>query len=74
MASLAYLNYELLHFCYHLDEHHWGARLPFMARPRRFHTVHHNRRLMSRYNFNITYPIGDALFGTIHGGSERTTV
>lgn len=61
-----FLNYELLHFAYHVDERSWIGRLPFMRALRRHHTAHHDRRLMDRYNFNITYPIFDIVFGTVH--------
>lgn len=64
-AILYFLNYELLHFAYHMEPQSWVGRLPFMDRLRRHHTVHHNKRLMTRYNFNITYPICDYLFGTV---------
>ena len=37
---------------------------------RRLHLHHHNPKLMSRYNFNITYPIGDWLFRTRHRPGE----
>jgi hypothetical protein len=63
-AILYFLNYELLHFAYHMDPASWVGRLPFMDRLRKHHTLHHNHRLMNRYNFNITYPICDHLFGT----------
>lgn len=66
IAILYYLNYELLHFAYHMDPASRIGRLPFMDRLRRHHTYHHNHRLMSRYNFNITYPICDYLFGTYY--------
>lgn len=64
-AILYFLNYELLHFAYHMEPQSWVGRLPFMDRLRRHHTIHHNKRLMTRYNFNITYPICDYLFGTV---------
>ena len=63
-AVLYFLNYELLHFAYHTDPDSRIGKLPFLNRLRRHHLIHHNRRLMSRYNFNITYPICDRLFGT----------
>ena len=63
-AILYFLNYELLHFAYHCDPQSWIGRLPFMSSLRRHHVVHHDKRLMTRYNFNITYPICDLLFGT----------
>lgn len=63
-----FLTYEWLHFCYHLPEDTWIGRLPFMKRLRRLHTDHHNLALMNQYNFNITFPICDALFGTRYNG------
>jgi sterol desaturase/sphingolipid hydroxylase (fatty acid hydroxylase superfamily) len=68
-AILYFLNYELLHFAYHMDPQSWVGRLPFIGRLRTHHTYHHDRRLMIRYNFNITYPICDYLFGTLHKDS-----
>ena len=70
-AILYYLNYELFHFAYHTDPRSWLGRLPLMRRLRTHHTVHHNRSLMTRYNFNITYPICDRLFGTFYGDDGR---
>jgi len=64
VAVLYFLNYELLHFAYHNDPESWLGRLPFMSSLRQHHLTHHNRRLMTRCNFNITYPICDYLFGT----------
>lgn len=65
-AVAYFLNYELLHFAYHAPSGSWMARLPLMNRLRRLHTLHHRPELMQRYNFNITYPIGDWLFGTLY--------
>lgn len=68
-TAIAYfLNYEILHFAYHAPRASWLARLPMMARLRRLHTLHHRADLMQRYNFNITYPIGDQIFGTLYRG------
>jgi hypothetical protein len=61
-----FLNYELLHYAYHTRENSIIGRLPGMSRLRRLHTAHHNPRLMGKYNFNITYPLGDWLFGTLY--------
>jgi len=71
-AVLYFLNYELLHFAYHNDPGSWLGRLPYMDLLRRHHITHHNRRLMTRYNFNITYPICDRLFGTLYRDDTRT--
>lgn len=65
-AILYFLNYELLHFAYHLDPETRIGRLPLIRRLRKHHITHHDRSLMTRYNFNITYPICDALFGTLY--------
>jgi hypothetical protein len=54
-----FLLYEWLHLAYHLPVH-----LPGIEWLRRHHATHHDPRLMSRSNFNITFPICDALFGT----------
>lgn len=67
LTSAAYfLNYEIFHYCWHLPESSWVYRLPFMRLLRRLHMHHHNPRLMTRWNFNISYPLGDFLFGTYH--------
>lgn len=71
-AVLYFLNYELLHFAYHADPASWIGRLPLIGRLRRHHVTHHNRRLMTRYNFNITYPICDWLFGTLYRETPRS--
>ena len=59
-----FLTYEWLHVGYHLREDSWVGRLPVMQTLREHHTIHHNLALMNRYNFNITFPICDWLFGT----------
>ncbi len=59
-----YLNYEWLHYTYHLPPEHYISKLPFIKILRRLHHVHHEKTLMTKYNFNITYPIFDWLLGT----------
>ncbi|MDH3647501.1 MAG: fatty acid hydroxylase family protein [Gammaproteobacteria bacterium] len=66
VAVAYFLNYELLHFAYHAGPDSWIARLPLLGRLRRLHQTHHRPELMTRYNFNITYPIGDFFFGTLY--------
>lgn len=65
-AVAYFLNYEILHFAYHAPQGSVLSRMPMMGRLRRLHTLHHRPELMQRYNFNITYPIGDRLFGTLY--------
>jgi sterol desaturase/sphingolipid hydroxylase (fatty acid hydroxylase superfamily) len=63
-TAIAYfLNYELLHLSHHLPARVL-ARLPLLERWSRLHRLHHDPSRMSHVNFNITYPLGDWLFGT----------
>ena len=71
-AVLYFLNYELLHFAYHTRPESWLGRLSLIRRLRQRHVAHHNKQLMTRYNFNITYPICDYLFGTLYRGEKKT--
>ena len=61
-----FLTYEWLHFAYHLPPGSWVGRLPLVASLRRHHTRHHDLALMGRYNFNITFPICDWIYGTAY--------
>ncbi|HEX9853179.1 MAG TPA: sterol desaturase family protein [Woeseiaceae bacterium] len=70
-SVLYFLNYELLHFAYHSEPQSWIGHLPLMHRLRRHHIHHHNKQLMTRYNFNITYPLCDYLFGTVYRDPVR---
>ena len=66
-TSLAYfLNYEFLHLAYHLPPRYAVARWPLVGRLKRLHETHHDPRLMTRCNFNISYPLCDWLFGTLY--------
>jgi hypothetical protein len=70
-VTFYFMQYEILHFCYHLDGNAWAAKLPVISRLRLHHQTHHNPHLMDRYNFNITWPIADALFGTLHRDGKQ---
>jgi hypothetical protein len=65
-----FLLYEWLHFAYHQPDGAAIGRLPFMAALRRHHQTHHDPARMTRWNFNITFPVGDVLFRTRHPGSS----
>jgi len=73
VTSGYYLLYELLHTAYHLPRDSSVARQPLIAWLRSLHQVHHDPRLMTRYNFNVTLPIADALFGTWRRTPARST-
>ena len=65
-TALAYfLNYEILHTAYHVPEGHWLGRVPGVQRLKWLHQAHHDTTRMTRINFNISYPLGDWLFGTM---------
>ena len=63
-----YLTYEWLHLSHHLPPESRIGRLAPLVRLRRLHAAHHDPALMASRNFNITFPIGDWLFGTLHSG------
>jgi hypothetical protein len=63
-AMAYFLSYEWLHFSYHLPDEHWLSRSRVLARLRKHHTHHHDLALMGKWNFNITFPICDAVMGT----------
>jgi hypothetical protein len=58
------LNYEFFHFLYHAPKDSWLSKIPFLESMRKGHTLHHDHGLMGKFNFNITYPIFDYIFGT----------
>jgi hypothetical protein len=59
-----YFAYECFHTIYHLPDGHWAPRLPGMRTLAKLHTSHHALAQMGFYNFNITIPLGDAIFRT----------
>lgn len=63
-ALTYFLNYELLHLLHHAPPHWRIARMGWLRRWSTLHRIHHDPRRMAHCNFNITYPIGDWLFGT----------
>ena len=63
-STLYFLNYEILHLVYHLKSDSWAGKLPIIEFLSHHHTLHHDPRLMNRYNFNVTFPLFDFLFGT----------
>jgi hypothetical protein len=59
-----FLAYEWLHWSFHQPATSWVGRLAIVRWLRNHHLVHHDPQLMTRVNFNVTFPIGDRLFGT----------
>jgi len=67
-----FLNYEILHLAYHLPETSWLGGLKLIRRLKALHQAHHDPRLMSHWNFNISYPISDLLLGSLYRGKTST--
>ncbi|MBV6486880.1 MAG: hypothetical protein GHHEDOFH_00817 [Pseudorhodoplanes sp.] len=61
-----YLMYEGLHTLSHVDDerHPYLKHIPLINTVRRMHYMHHVLGFMQTRNFNLTFPICDALFGT----------
>ncbi len=64
-SALYVVSYELTHLCYHLPPDSFIGRRRLIALMREHHARHHDPRLMQRWNFNVTVPLGDLLFGTM---------
>ena len=58
--------YEIFHSFAHLPEGHPAAGIPWVRAITHHHRVHHDPRLMKRWNFNFAIPIFDRLFGTLY--------
>ncbi|MBI1317605.1 MAG: fatty acid hydroxylase family protein [Candidatus Hydrogenedens sp.] len=73
-AAFYFIFYEWMHLIYHLPENHPVVRARFMQFLQRHHRLHHNKRLMQKYNFNVTFPIADYLFGTAYREPTRESL
>jgi hypothetical protein len=63
-----YLLYEGLHLVSHLPDEHWLSRGRALAGFRRRHARHHGAASEA---FNVTFPLGDWLFGTLGQARRR---
>lgn len=64
LGCLYFLLYEIVHYASHLPEQHPWLQVSLLKKMRQHHKLHHNKTLMTHYNFNIVFPLCDALFGT----------
>lgn len=67
------VSYEWLHFSYHLPHEHPVAQNPIIQRLARHHAVHHDPRIMQRWNMNVTVPLMDHVMGTAVDSVEEAT-
>jgi hypothetical protein len=65
-SAFMMVSYELLHLSYHLSPKGIIGGSWLISTLRRHHARHHDPRLMQRWNFNVTVPLFDWVFGTIH--------
>lgn len=60
VVTMGYVvSYEWLHLSYHLPPDSFVGRLPGMGVLRRHHSLHHDPRLMQKWNFNVSLPLWD---------------
>jgi sterol desaturase/sphingolipid hydroxylase (fatty acid hydroxylase superfamily) len=65
------VSYEWLHLSYHMDPDSFVGRLGLVRWLRVQHTIHHNPRLMTSKNFNVTVPVWDHVMGTATTDGDR---
>lgn len=64
-TSIGYVvSYEWLHLSYHLPRESRIGNTRMIRALRRHHAIHHDPRLMQRYNFNVTIPLWDWVMRT----------
>jgi hypothetical protein len=56
--------YEFVHWASHLPPSHPLLKIFWLRYMREHHIIHHNPRLMMKYNFCIVYPLMDILMNT----------
>lgn len=60
VVSMLYIvSYEWLHLSYHLPPESFIGRLAIVRGLRRHHAIHHDPRLMQKWNFNVSLPLWD---------------
>jgi Fatty acid hydroxylase superfamily len=65
------VSYEWLHLAYHLPTDSFIGRMRLIQKLRRHHALHHDPRLMQRWNFNVTLPLWDWVRGTTYRGQDK---
>jgi hypothetical protein len=63
-SILYFLGYEIVHYASHLPLNHWALKIKHLSRMREYHRMHHDPKLMHKYNFNIVFPFFDFIFKT----------
>jgi hypothetical protein len=63
-ATAYYLVYEWLHTLHHWPRASWLGRRRVVGWLRRHHQAHHDPRLMTKGNWNVSFPLADWALGT----------
>lgn len=63
-----FLLYEFFHWASHQPETHVLMKIGWIRYMREHHRLHHNTKLMSKFNFCIVYPMMDIIMGTKYQG------
>lgn len=69
-AAAYFILYEFVHTSNHLRDDHIILKIPGLKFMKEHHRLHHNPKLMGKYNMGIVFPFADYLFGTKYKGSE----
>jgi len=62
-SAIYFMLYETMHTISHVPEDHFLMKSSYLRFMRNHHRLHHHQRLMSKWNFNIVYPLFDWLTG-----------
>ena len=66
LASAGYFAwYETFHLANHLPMSHSVHRVPGLSALCKYHRLHHHPAYSKQYNFNVTFPLADWIFGTL---------
>lgn len=75
LVTMGYVvSYEWLHLSYHLPESSFIGRRALIRALRRHHALHHDPRLMQRWNFNVSLPLWDLVRRTSVRSAEEARV
>ena len=63
MVGTLYMGvYEWMHLSFHTPKDHWVNGIPAISWMRCHHTIHHQKAIMTKVNFNIVFPLSDIIF------------
>lgn len=73
-SMVFFVSYEWMHLAYHLPPSSAVGRWRVIAALREHHRLHHDPRLMQRWNFNVTVPVFDWIYRTNWSPSREAEV